>query len=82
MKVYSHDAESLTVTCNQSIDMMLNAALGNRIIDKETFQKLVRMRVVVTDRKDLFSSMFNYLMGHKDELHIRVIGVQDRPEET
>jgi len=78
---YQQTAEDVTIVCNQSIDMVLENAKVSGIITEEQFQKLIRLRVIVTDRKNLFSTLFDYIMGQKDQLHIRVVSIQDRPME-
>ena len=81
INVYSQSAEDITAVCNQSIDAVLIHAKKNGVIDENQFQKLIRMRVIVTDRKDLFSTFFDYLKGRNDKLNIRVVTLEDRPVE-
>lgn len=80
MNLYQFTPDQLTVSSNQAIDNHLSAALKKGIIDSDTFDKLIRLRVVISDNENIFSKMIKKLAGKKDALHIHVVTLETELE--
>lgn len=76
MKMYSLTADQITATCNQAIETALGFALKKGTIDNDTFDKLIRQKIVVSDNENIFSKFVSKFIGKKDTLQIYVVTLE------
>lgn len=66
----------LTEVINHGYDLVLGEALVRKDISEEVYNKLIKRRIVATDRKNFFSTIVDFLRSKTDVLRLCVVSVE------
>jgi len=81
MKYYTFNSIELTEMVNHALDIWLHSAFEDGILTTELIDRLATMRVVMSDKPKLFSTLYSkFLRKGTDELRVEVVYVRENQD--
>ena len=74
MRMITMGSEEITENINTGIDVLMNALLNDGTVDKETYETIMKHKVVVHE-PNFFGRLFGKIVGGSDDLKISVVKI-------